>query len=234
VAGVDDEVLLVVTVGDDGLHEGDPEEAEEVDERRHEAADGEDFGEGDHVERRGGADLLPPPPHQVHQRRGEQRREDEVRVPDRQRQRVPSAEKMRFVCRIGSGGASPACTRTRCPSPPVACWRRGALPCGGGTLRRTSIAIGCVGLARRRSTARRQGGGAEQWPEVWGFDLGGGLISTRGGRRRLTRGGGAERGRGRGRGRWRGRADGVDLRKRADDADLPKAEPGEAAYLLQP
>jgi hypothetical protein len=41
------------------------------------------------VERRGGTDLLPPPPHQVHQRRGEQRREDEVRVPDRQRQRVP-------------------------------------------------------------------------------------------------------------------------------------------------
>ena len=88
-AGVDDEVLLVVTVGDDGLHEGDPEEAEEVDERRHEAADGEDLGEGDHVERRGGADLLPPPPHQVHQRRGEHHREDEVRVPDRQRQRVP-------------------------------------------------------------------------------------------------------------------------------------------------
>jgi hypothetical protein len=72
-----------------------------------------------------------------------------------------SAEKMRFVCQIGSGSASPACTRTRCPSPPVACWRRGALPCGGRTLRRTSIAIGCVGLARRRSTARRQGGGAE-------------------------------------------------------------------------
>jgi hypothetical protein len=232
VAGVDDEVLLVVTVGDDGLHEGDPEEAEEVDETCHDAADGEDLGEGDHVERRGGADLLPPPPHQVHQRRGEHHREDEVRVPDRQRQRVPSAEKMRFVCRIGS--ASPACTRTCCPSPSVACWRRRELPCGGGTLRRTSIAIGCVGLARRRSTARRQGGGAEQWPGVWRFDLGGGSISTRGG------GGGAaaaHAGWGRGRRgdkRGRERADGVDLRKRADGADLPKAEPGEAAYPLQP
>jgi hypothetical protein len=31
-----------------------------------------------------------------------------------------------------------------------------------------------------------------------------------------------------------GRADGVDLRKRADGADSPKAEPGEAAYPLQP
>jgi hypothetical protein len=34
--------------------------------------------------------------------------------------------------------------------------------------------------------------------------------------------------------RGRGRADGVDLRKRGDDADSPKAEPGEAAYPLQP
>jgi hypothetical protein len=106
-----------------------------------------------------------------------------------------NVEKMRFVCRIDSGSASPACTRTRCPSPPVACWRRGALPCGHGTLWRTSIAIGCVGLARRRSTARRQGGGAEQWPGVWGFDLGGGSISNveeEAGRRRLTRGGEGE------------------------------------------
>jgi hypothetical protein len=198
VAGVDDEVLLVVTVGDDGLHEGDPEEAEEVDERRHEAADGEDLGEGDHVERCGGADLLPPPPHQVHQRRGKQRREDEVRVPDRQRQRVPQRREDEVRVPDRQRQRVPACTRTRCTSPPVACWRRGALPCGGGTLRRTSIAIGCVGLARRRSTARRQGGGAEQWPEVWGFDLGGGSISTRGG------GGGAaaaHAGWGRGRGR---------------------------------
>jgi hypothetical protein len=42
-----------------------------------------------------------------------------------------------------------------------------------------------------------------------------------------------------GRGRWgneRGlaRMDGLDLAKRADDADSPKAEPGEAAYPLQP
>jgi hypothetical protein len=146
-------------------------------------------------------------------------------VPDRQRQRVPSAEKMRFVCRIGSGSASPAYTRTCCPSPPVACWRRGALPCGGGTLRWTSIAIGCVGLARRRSTARRQGG-AEQWPGVWGFDLGGGSISTRRGGRR---GGGGSRGVREGEAgdeRRRGRANGVDLGKRADGADSPKAEPG--------
>jgi hypothetical protein len=39
---------------------------------------------------------------------------------------------------------------------------------------------------------------------------------------------------GRGDERGRGRADGVDLRKRADGADSPKAEPGEAAYPLQP
>jgi hypothetical protein len=32
----------------------------------------------------------------------------------------------------------------------------------------------------------------------------------------------------------RGWADGVDLRKRADGADSPKVEPGEAAYPLQP
>jgi hypothetical protein len=34
--------------------------------------------------------------------------------------------------------------------------------------------------------------------------------------------------------RGRGRADGVDLRKGADGADSPKAEPGEAVYPLQP
>jgi hypothetical protein len=51
------------------------------------------------------------------------------------------------------------------------------------------------------------------------------------GRRRLTRGGGRGR---RGDERGRERADGVDLRKRADGADSPKAEPGEAAYPLQP
>jgi hypothetical protein len=31
-----------------------------------------------------------------------------------------------------------------------------------------------------------------------------------------------------------GRADGVDLRKQTNGADSPKAEPGEAAYPLQP
>jgi hypothetical protein len=88
---------------------------------------------------------------------------------------------------------------------------------------------------RRRSTARQQGGGAEHWLGVWGFDLGGGSISIRGVGRR---GGGSRRvGEGEGRRgdeRGRGRADGVDLRKRADGADSPKAEPGEAAYPLQP
>jgi hypothetical protein len=51
-------------------------------------------------------------------------------------------------------------------------------------------------------------------------------------RRRLTRVGEGEAGGGPYGGR--GRADGVDLRKRADGADSPKAEPGEAAYPLQP
>jgi hypothetical protein len=85
---------------------------------------------------------------------------------------------------------------------------------------------------RRRSTARRQGGGAEQWPGVWGFDLGGGSISTRGVGRR---GGGSRRvGEGVAGGRtWAcGGGGGVDLRKRADGADSSKAEPGEAAYPL--
>jgi hypothetical protein len=44
------------------------------------------------------------------------------------------------------------------------------------------------------------------------------------GRRRLTRGGEGEGRQGDERGR--GQADGVDLRKRADGADSPKAEPG--------
>jgi hypothetical protein len=43
-------------------------------------------------------------------------------------------------------------------------------------------------------------------------------------------GGGARRAHERG----RGGADGVDLRKRADGADWLKAEPGEAAYPLEP
>jgi hypothetical protein len=50
------------------------------------------------------------------------------------------------------------------------------------------------------------------------------------------RGGGGSRGVGVGEAddeRGRGRADGVDLRKRVDDADSSKAEPGEAAYPLQ-
>jgi hypothetical protein len=88
-AGPDEEVLLVVAGRDDRLDEGDAEEAEEVDERRDEAENGEHLGEPDDVERRGAADLLAPPPHQVGERRREQRGEDEVGVPDRQRQRVP-------------------------------------------------------------------------------------------------------------------------------------------------
>jgi hypothetical protein len=57
---------------------------------------------------------------------------------------------------------------------------------------------------------------------------------------RRTEGGGGEAaahagwGRRRGDERGRGRADGVDLRKRVDGADSPKAELGEAAYPLQP
>jgi hypothetical protein len=39
---------------------------------------------------------------------------------------------------------------------------------------------------------------------------------------------------GRTRGGGGGGADGVDLRKRADGADWLKAEPGEAAYPLEP
>ena len=34
--------------------------------------------------------------------------------------------------------------------------------------------------------------------------------------------------------RGRARMDGLDLPKRADGADSPKAEPGEAAYPLEP
>jgi hypothetical protein len=44
---------------------------------------------------------------------------------------------------------------------------------------------------------------------------------------------GWERGR-RGDERGCGWADGVDLQKRVDGVDSPKAEPGEAAYPLQP
>jgi hypothetical protein len=88
-AGAYEEVLVVVIGGDYGLDEGDAEEAEEVDEGRDEAEDGEHLVESDDVERRGRADPLRPPPHQVRQRRREQKGEDEVGVPDRQRQRVP-------------------------------------------------------------------------------------------------------------------------------------------------
>jgi hypothetical protein len=56
---------------------------------------------------------------------------------------------------------------------------------------------------------------------------------------RRRRGGGGSRGVGRGRRRQgdergRGRADGIDLRKRVDGADSPKAEQAEAAYPLEP
>jgi hypothetical protein len=57
------------------------------------------------------------------------------------------------------------------------------------------------------------------------------------GERRTGGGGGGSRGVGEeeaGDERGRGRSDGVDLQKRADGVDSAKAEPGEAAYPLQP
>ncbi|BAT07207.1 Os09g0278501 [Oryza sativa Japonica Group] len=49
--------------------------------RDDEAEDGEHLSEPHHVEWRRRPDLFPPPPHQVHQQRREQRREYQVRVP---------------------------------------------------------------------------------------------------------------------------------------------------------
>jgi hypothetical protein len=71
------------------------------------------------VERDEGADLGAPPPHQVGQRHREEHREYEV-----------------FVCRIGSGSTSPACSALGAPAP----LRWDTPTAGGGAiLRRTSM-----------------------------------------------------------------------------------------------
>lgn len=102
------------------------------------------------------------------------------------------AEKMRLVCRIGRGSASPACTRCPSPAPGGAaddrrsgCPAEDDPPCGSGSLRRTSIAMGRGGVARvarRRSTPpRARRSRCSGSPGVWlgDFDLGRGGIDLR-------------------------------------------------------
>jgi hypothetical protein len=98
---------------------------------------------------------------------------------------------------------------------------------------------GETGVARESGVTEKEGRGRARSSQSSRWDGGrGGARSvgewrTGGGRQ----GGGGSRGVGVGRWgneRGRGRADSVDLPNRTDDADSPKAEPGEAAYPLQP